>query len=282
MNDHFPPFFDDSSIEEMVITAEVIESESPTADTAGNERSEDLNRALLATIARLERELSAMKEQLETRDRRLRSYETLLARQTEELNRERQQLQRSLAEVESYREVERLQKRSLLALSEELAATREQFARLERECTLLQEESNERTQRAIVAEKEIDELRSRLQRQQRYALQYKAALDQCLGKAVERVSPTDLAIVPKNTSIEPWKDPEAAKIPPTEPDEGSAGDDIDELLAEFERIESLEPPYRKTADWPSPLISPYTPKYQANRVDLPTFLKNRPEKSESP
>ncbi|MEG3438647.1 hypothetical protein V0288_16055 [Pannus brasiliensis CCIBt3594] len=280
MNDNLPPFFDDSAIEETVITAEVIERESSTTDTAGIERSDDLNRALRATIARLERELSAMKAQVETRDRRLRSYETLLARQTEELNRERQQLQRALAEVESYREVERLQKRSLLALSEELAATREQFARLERECTLLQEESNEKTQRAIVAEKEIEELLSRLQRQQRYALQYKAALDQCLGKAAERVSPTDLAIVPKNTSIEPWKDPEAENLTPAAGDEGADGDDIDELLAEFERIESLAPSYRKTADWPSPIISPYTPKYTSTRVDLPTFLKNRPEKSE--
>jgi DNA repair exonuclease SbcCD ATPase subunit len=277
MNDPQTPFFSDLPRDnERVITAEIVEEGRFAAGENPIERVDADPRTLLATIARLQRELAETKERLETRTRHVKSYETLLARQNDEL-------QRTVAEVESYREVERIQQRSLSTLSEELASAREQLARLERECTLLQENQNEGIQRALAAEKEAEELRSRLQRQQRFTLHYKTALERCTGESIPETEPIGGALVSSERPIEPWSESPAESgelVAPMMREEN--GDDIDEFLAEFEALDLTEPPTRGKTDWPSPVISPYIPKYSTVRVDLPTFLKNRPvERSDS-
>jgi hypothetical protein len=123
----------------------------------------------------------------------------------------------------------------------------------------------------LSAEQEARELRSRLQRQQQSTLQYKTALEECTGLTVERTPPTEGAIVPSSTSIEPWSSERS------NPEELASEDAIDEFLAEFERIDLAERSRRGRNDWPSPVILPYTPRYPAIQVDLPLFLKNRPE-----
>jgi chromosome segregation ATPase len=261
MNDPQNSFFADSgSDNETMITAEIVESEIITVETAEISR----------TIARLQQELAETKECLETVNRRLRSCETLLTRQKEELEYERGQLRRAIAEVESYRQRERSQQQAIATRSEELAKTREQLARLERECTLLQENYHEQVQRALLAEQEAQELRSRLQRQQQSTLQYKTALEQCTGLTVERTELAEGAIVPSSTPIKPWS------IEKSNPEELAIEEAIDEFLAEFEKIDFVERSGRGN-DWPSPVILPYTPRYPAIRVDLPLFLKNRSE-----
>jgi chromosome segregation ATPase len=273
MNDPQTSFFADScSDNETIITAEIVESEILTAETAEIER---INAENSRKIARLQQELAETKECLETGNRRLRSCETLLTRQKEELAYERGQLRRAIAEVESYRQRERSQQRAIATCSEELAKTREELAHIQRECTLLQEHYNEQVQRVLSAEQEAQELRSRLQRQQQSTLQYKTALEECTGLTVERTPATEGAIVPSPTSIEPWSSErsnpeELAIVAGTE-------EAIDEFLAEFERIDLTERSRRGRNDWPSPVILPYNPRYPAIKVDLPLFLKNRPE-----
>jgi hypothetical protein len=79
-------------------------------------------------------------------------------------------------------------------------------------------------------------------------------------------------------AIEPWSiersNPEELAI--VAATEGAIEDAIDEFLAEFEKMDFVERSGRGN-DWPSPVILPYTPRYPAIRVDLPLFLKNRPE-----
>ncbi len=63
---------------------------------------------------------------------------------------------------------------------QELEKIQQQTARLERECSLLQENYNEEQNKLKQLEAENKDLRIRLQRQQRYNLQYKTALDKFL------------------------------------------------------------------------------------------------------
>ncbi len=65
-------------------------------------------------------------------------------------------------------------------LTQELAKIQGQIALLERECSLLQEDCNEEKNKLKKVEVENKDLRVRLQRQQRYNLQYKTALDKFL------------------------------------------------------------------------------------------------------
>jgi predicted RNase H-like nuclease (RuvC/YqgF family) len=65
-------------------------------------------------------------------------------------------------------------------VNSELKKTQQLAAGLERECSLLQDKYNEIQHQLKQKEKENKELQIRLQRQQRYNTQYKAALDQYL------------------------------------------------------------------------------------------------------
>jgi hypothetical protein len=62
------------------------------------------------------------------------------------------------------------------ALQAELDVNQQRVAQLERECTLLQQRFNEKTVALQQAENTCHDLKSRLHRQQRYTLQFKAAL----------------------------------------------------------------------------------------------------------
>jgi hypothetical protein len=66
------------------------------------------------------------------------------------------------------------------ALAAQLETSQERVAQLEREAALGQQRYNEQTQALIQAETTNQELQSRLYRQQRYTLQFKAALEKCL------------------------------------------------------------------------------------------------------
>ena len=91
------------------------------------------------------------------------------------------------AEINEYKdyilqqeEIIKTQQDNISQLSQELEKIQQQTARLERECSLLQENYNEEQNKLKQIEAENKDLRIRLQRQQRYNLQYKTALDQFL------------------------------------------------------------------------------------------------------
>lgn len=118
------------------------------------------------------------------------------------------------------------------------------------------------------------ELRTRLQGQQCYTLQYKVALTEYFQWGSDRNSAPDLATVAKAAAIESWSQTENQ-----ERDEVAA---IDQFLAELETIEPVESLHknRKERDFPAPIISP-SPKYSSFRVYLPTFIKYRQEENNS-
>ncbi|NJL45185.1 MAG: hypothetical protein HC922_04350 [Leptolyngbyaceae cyanobacterium SM2_3_12] len=128
------------------------------------------------------------------------------------------------------------------ALQAELEASQQRVARLERECTLLQQRFGEKTTALTQAEETCRDLKARLQRQQRYTLQFKAALDKYLNMAANpniassseaesELSPgvtiptADVTMptisMPKSRQIQPWS---------ASPDGVSSNPSLDHLL----------------------------------------------------
>lgn len=68
-------------------------------------------------------------------------------------------------------------------LQTDLEVNRQRVAQLERECTLLQQRFSEKSTALQQAEATCRDLKARLHRQQRYTLQFKAALEKCLNMA---------------------------------------------------------------------------------------------------
>jgi hypothetical protein len=109
------------------------------------------------------------------------------------------------------------------ALQAELDVNQQRVAQLERECTLLQQRFNEKTVALQQAENTCHDLKSRLHRQQRYTLQFKAALEKCLNMPASHSAagtPVDgLPLTPPDPVAQPVSIPRSQQIQPW-----SAGD----------------------------------------------------------
>ncbi|MBF2035259.1 MAG: hypothetical protein IGR92_07175 [Leptolyngbyaceae cyanobacterium T60_A2020_046] len=79
-------------------------------------------------------------------------------------------------------------------LKAQLETSQERVAHLEQECAVLQKRCQEKTQALHRAEDDCRDLRSRLQRQQRYTLQFKAALEKCLDMSAAQKTREDSPI----------------------------------------------------------------------------------------
>ena len=121
-------------------------------------------------------------------------------------------------------------------LHAQLAASHEQIAQLERECALLRQGNQEQSQALAQAESNCRDLRVRLQRQQRYTLQFKVALEKSLDVAAQRAdaaiyppegsaqerrgnaaadNPASIVAMPKTQRIQPW----SVDATPSQPDQ---------------------------------------------------------------
>jgi hypothetical protein len=92
-------------------------------------------------------------------------------------------------------------------LKQESRRNQTHLAQVERECTLLQESYKEQQNKLIAAEQEIQDLQARLQRQQRYSMEYKIALEQrgIVGETTREELPQPTAKpMPKVSRIQPW------------------------------------------------------------------------------
>lgn len=285
--------------------------EFETEDRQIIERLQQQNQALVDTVTQLEQALAESQQQLQSQIRRSRSADSLIAQQAEEIDKTQEQIAFVVNELELARQTSQRQQLVIENLSEELELSQQHMAKLERECVLLQEGNNTKEQKLIISEKQIQELNSRLLRQQRYTLQYKAALQQCLEVPVAQVG--DRPIASQISSIQPWAPHQSIVESPAESLEDvltlsapveinvelednltqSHGDRADELAAleiadlheEFtpsdtkqESLESAKTSVSGSSNSPSPLLSyiPPAKKRKSNiAVDLPAFLRPR-------
>lgn len=155
-------------------------------------------------------------------------------------------------------------------LTSQLENSQERAAQLEREAALIQQRYNEQAQQLAKSESTCRDLQSRLQRQQRYTLQFKAALEKCLEVPTPQyetpaaspepaIALTEAPFLPKAQRIQPWSAQahSAAKTP-------------------WMKLQHLDLP----TEAPEPEAQPDTVQdasvqgsaaAQVNSLDLPTF-----------
>jgi hypothetical protein len=146
------------------------------------------NRTLQDQVAQLQESLQIAEEKLLRQSEQfseqesIRSQEvgTILSQQTAEADYANEQVGRLLQELEISHQLAQRQQILIETLSSELQISQERVAQLERECALTQQQYNEQCHELLQSENRCQELNTRLQRQQRQALQFKMALEKSL------------------------------------------------------------------------------------------------------
>lgn len=203
--------------------AENLNAETPQADVPQLlgliQELNQCNNTLIDRVSQLEEALEMTQKALkEERERATR----LAQAEDQERLATKQQLAELFNELELSHQTSQRQQMVVEALTEQLTASQEQVARLERECAIAHQRANEQASLLNQSELTCRDLRVRLQRQQRYTLQFKAALERCLevtplpydlqaqtsasGQSAADPLPT-LAVpplVPKVRQIQPW------------------------------------------------------------------------------
>ena len=133
----------------------------------------ECNRDLLQRIAQLETALEESQKNLQNR-------ETLLEQRTAALENTQEQLTRLFGKVEVSHQTLQGQEILVESLSSQLATSQTRLAAVERECASTVQRYNEQFHQLVATENVCRELRSRLHRQQRHTLQFKAALERSL------------------------------------------------------------------------------------------------------
>lgn len=210
---------------------------SPSAKSPANSREaelltliQDLNRCnevLLARVNQLEGALESSQQALNQeveRSQHLSQEEKTAAAQQQSVA----QLLSELEETEAS-----LKRQTILAetLQAQIESHQDGSNQLEDEYALLQKQHAKKSQMLAVSEESCRDLRSRLQRQQRYTLQFKAALEKCLETpafnkisagihndadveipplALETSPSSSPAAMPRAASIRPWSATEAS------------------------------------------------------------------------
>ena len=185
------------------------------------------NEQLMDWIGELEESLNQCQAALQLRCQQSQELEALLLKTTVQAEEcqggggREANLKRTLQETQ-----QQMHKQQILVetLTLQLNNTKDRVAEVEREYTLTQKRFAEQTQRLVQSENECRSLKTRLSRQQRYTLQFKAALERCLevsaplpledpdaieDKAIEVRNPTPalpepVTFFPRSTPVQPW------------------------------------------------------------------------------
>jgi hypothetical protein len=161
-------------------------------------------------------------------------------------------------------------------LKEENQGLKEQKAELERECAVLKEENQEKSHQLATSEGHVRELHSRLQRQQRYTLQYKAALEQHLGESWDHPPDTEIDEDSQDLSIQPWsKEQVTANTATPNAEESTATPQEPSVLAD---VPPPSPSFQvNLSKIANRYCSPEPSKSRSSHgiIDLPDFLRRR-------
>lgn len=244
------------------------------------ERLETLAGAQYATAQQRSREhvmlIAKLRKDLDFAAERIREQDAQLAQRTQEVVTAQEHLTQLFQELENAHQSAQKQQILVETLTAQLESSQEQVAQLERECALTQQRYSEQMQGTRQAEILCRDLRSRLHRQQRYTLQFKAALEKCLDApahatvhlpdqvepAIEEANSSDSAIAfVKSQPVQPW----------------SAAPEFPTFDAEFETtLEQEQVTPRDQASWTADLLAE-----TAWMTDLPSDTVEVTEKEQS-
>ena len=157
----------------------------------------ECNDVLLARVAHLESTLeqshkASQQERESAKAAQIQLMERANAQQAsaQQLSQHAQQLVANLVDqLEAAQQTSQRQQVVNETLLSELENAKERVAQLEHECALNAQQQAEEAQSRVRAESTIRDLRSRLQRQQRYTLQFKAALEKSLTVTTRSTHP---------------------------------------------------------------------------------------------
>ncbi|MBE9233333.1 hypothetical protein IQ231_17055 [Cuspidothrix issatschenkoi LEGE 03284] len=142
------------------------------------------NNDLYAQIDQLKTELAEAEKILHWQKTRSSVTESMFNQQTQELAAAQEQIKSLYGQLETSVQTVQRQELSLETYKSHLQISQQRLAHLERECSLLQTNYTEESQQLLNSENTCRELRSRLMRQQRQTLQFKAALEKCLDTSI--------------------------------------------------------------------------------------------------
>ncbi|HYW19153.1 MAG TPA: hypothetical protein VE956_07500 [Nodularia sp. (in: cyanobacteria)] len=145
-----------------------------------NEELRAANNNLYEEMEHLKDDFAESEKALQWQKRRSSVAESMLNQQTKELSSAQTQIKSLFQELETALQTVQRQENFIETYKAQLQISQQRLAQLERECALLQTNYNEQSQQASQSENTCRELRSRLMRQQRQTLQFKAALEKCL------------------------------------------------------------------------------------------------------
>ncbi len=152
--------------------------------------------ALQQTVQNLEKSLTGYQKELKKKD-------IVLEQKNGEIEKYKNELNQFTNQLEEKQDNKNQQQQLIEKLTLELKESQVQRGRLERECSLLQENYNQQEYQLKEKEKENKELNIRLQRQQRVTLEYKAVLDRHL----EGFSHTEYDLInPRKSPIKSWSE----------------------------------------------------------------------------
>lgn len=203
---------------------------------------QDLNQcndALLSRIAELEEALERSESALQSEVERSQHIQATQASGVP-TSAPPQQIAQLLSELDTVNDALRRTTIHNEALRADYEAAQQRVAQLERECTLQQQRFTEKSTALQKAEDTCRDLRSRLQRQQRYTLQFKAALEKCLdmanpqpGQSASPSPQSGAATQPPALHPHPLAMPKAQQIKPwtaTDDASGRGGQSLEALL----------------------------------------------------
>ena len=149
-----------------------------------NEELRSANNKLYEQVEELTGALGNSEAALQRQKKHSTIAESMLKQQTQELNAAQAQIQSLFEQIEST--VQNVQRQETLAESyrAQLELSQQRLAQLERECTLIQTKYSEESHLLSQSENVCRELRTRLKRQQRQTLQFKAALEKSLETSI--------------------------------------------------------------------------------------------------
>ena len=154
----------------------------------------------------------------------VKSQEQTIAKYVDDLTATQKKVTELFSQLELSHQTAQRQQVIMESINTQLHNSQERVAQLERECAGVHQQNIEQAQQVLQQSHQIRDLHARLHRQQRYALQYKAALEKSLEvpsnapttpTLLSETTATQLGAkkvnIPKPTPVQPWSapDPEA-------------------------------------------------------------------------
>ncbi|KAB8318017.1 hypothetical protein SD81_022615 [Tolypothrix campylonemoides VB511288] len=149
-----------------------------------NQELRSANNELYDKVEELKATLTESEMALQWQKKRSSVAESMLNQQTQELTAAQQQVNSLFQQLETAVQTVQRQESLIENYKAQLEISQQRLAQLERECTLMTSTCNEQSHQLLQSENSCRELRTRLMRQQRQTLQFKAALEKCLETPV--------------------------------------------------------------------------------------------------